>query len=128
MKASIPVTWCPPLSSSSHRCEPMNPAAPVTTYFIADAHSQRTEDRGQKTDTIVSVVCPLSSVLCVRLVGGGELAVDLVQEFIFLDGLSQESGAAVLGGPLAGQDRAGGDDHGGGPDRRRRQAVQKGPA
>ena len=50
------------------------------------------------------------------------------QQFVFFDGLSQEPGAAVLGGPLACQDRASGDDHGGGPDRQRLQALQKVPA
>src|SRR5579871_1519146 len=34
MKASNPVTLCPQRSNSSHKCEPMNPAAPVTMHFI----------------------------------------------------------------------------------------------
>src|SRR5262245_56855370 len=34
MNASSPHTSCPAASKASHRCEPMNPAAPVTTHFI----------------------------------------------------------------------------------------------
>src|SRR5262249_14373380 len=34
MKASSPTTWWPSRSRRSHRCEPMNPAAPVTRHFM----------------------------------------------------------------------------------------------
>src|ERR1044071_3662750 len=43
-KLSIPTTEWPRLSSASHRCDPMNPAAPVTTdlrmYQIPNPKSQ----------------------------------------------------------------------------------------
>src|SRR2546430_2614569 len=36
MNASRPTTSWPSQSSRSHRCEPMNPAAPVTRHFIPE--------------------------------------------------------------------------------------------
>src|SRR5690242_5528775 len=55
MKASSPVTLCPRRSNSSHRCEPMKPAAPVTMHFMLEPLlNQRGEasDR-QRTHSVI---------------------------------------------------------------------------
>src|SRR5581483_883733 len=51
MKASSPTTSCPAAINASHRCEPMKPAAPVTTHFMRGflSHGVRGIGAGENT-------------------------------------------------------------------------------
>src|SRR5450759_2504485 len=71
----MPTTWCPRASSRSHRCEPMKPAAPVTTTrcdveVIADKNAVAVRPfatayrrRGRKTSTDLRRPCDPSALL-----------------------------------------------------------------